>query len=51
MTRLFYRIEDRTYLDKKAFVEMAEESYPGIDDINEIFEIDSSIGNSNLIEV
>ena len=51
MTRLFYRTEDRIYLDKMAFFEMAEENYPGIDDINEIFGIYSSIGNSNLIEI
>ena len=51
MTRLFYRIEDKIYLDKQAFMVMAEAKYPGIDEINEIFGVDSSVPKTNLLEV
>ena len=51
MTRLFYRIEDKTFFDQSAFVTMAEEQSMNIDRIYDIFEVDQRIENNNLIEV
>lgn len=51
MKRLFYRIKDKTYLDREAFKDVAQEDYLGIDEVLEIFGIDSSIRGTSLIEV
>ena len=51
MTRLFYRIEDKMYFDRGAFVEMAGEHSMNIDRIYDIFGIDQKIENHYLVEV